>query len=251
MPLETKIIMFTDRAGSSAGAARLGDAIRREVQTALDRLTREAVEEHGGTVVKFLGDGHLLTFRSASDALRAGLEMVARCAAHNATAPESHHIRLRVGADAGDVDVDDAGDVRGHAADMAKRVEAAAPTDAVACSDRVRELLPPGFGELDDLGEHGLKGAPRKLRLFRVVRVPAVAFRNPFLVSRPVSGARDFHGREREREEIFARMGNDLAGASKNSEILAAPALFSVCALLKARVFQAAVSATLGQFIFW
>ena len=51
MPLETKIIMFTDRAGSSAGASQLGDAIRREVQTALDRLTREAVEEHGGTVV--------------------------------------------------------------------------------------------------------------------------------------------------------------------------------------------------------
>ena len=59
MPTKLKVIMFTDREGSSTDATNLGDATRARVNRWQDQFTREIASETRAMVVKFLGDGHL------------------------------------------------------------------------------------------------------------------------------------------------------------------------------------------------
>lgn len=112
MATRLKVIVFTDRVGSSAAATDIGDANRARVNQSQELITREIAAETRGLVIKFLGDGHLLTFDSASDGLRAGYHIQARITEYNAGANEALRFHLRIGADVGDVDVDVAGDVR-------------------------------------------------------------------------------------------------------------------------------------------
>ena len=103
-PMATRlnVVLFTDRVGSSAKAVDIGDANRARVNQSQESITREVAAETRGLVIKFLGDGHLLTFDSASDALRAGFRIqdTDRRAQHerrrDALVPSSHRPRRRL-----------------------------------------------------------------------------------------------------------------------------------------------------------
>jgi class 3 adenylate cyclase len=105
MATRLKVIVFTDRVGSSTAATDIGDASRARVNQTQELITRETAAETRGLVIKFLGDGHLLTFDSASDALRAGYRIQTRIAEYNAGTDEPLRFHLRIGIDVGDVDV--------------------------------------------------------------------------------------------------------------------------------------------------
>ena len=215
MPLRLKVVMFTDRVGSSAGATHGGDAARGRINDLLDRFTREAMEKAGGRVIKSLGDGHLVTFDSAAQALRGGWRLQQRLGEHNRTAGAGEPISIRIGIDAGDVEEAPDGDIAGHAADMAKRVEGAAAAGDVCYSERVRALLPTRFA--DDAGHPApgqptaLKGGAEPVQLYRLVRLHDAGpdtFASPFVVSRPVSEPPEFFGRTREIRDLLAALRN-------------------------------------------
>src|SRR5258706_4312247 len=72
---ETVTVVFTDLVGSTELASRLGhdayEALRHEHFTAL----RVAVASHNGTEVKTTGDGLMLSFASAADAVACAVAM--------------------------------------------------------------------------------------------------------------------------------------------------------------------------------
>jgi class 3 adenylate cyclase len=68
-------ILFTDLKGSTALYQHIGDAAAYALVRDHFRVLREAVRRRGGMVVKTIGDAVMASFRSASDALSAALDM--------------------------------------------------------------------------------------------------------------------------------------------------------------------------------
>ena len=66
---ETLSVLMTDLVGSTAMADRLGPAAAQGVRAEHFRLLRGALERTGGQEVKNLGDGLMVVFRGASQAL--------------------------------------------------------------------------------------------------------------------------------------------------------------------------------------
>ena len=62
-------VLFTDLVGSTETAARLGDDRADQLRQDHFALLREAIAATGGTEVKNLGDGLMVVFGAASDAV--------------------------------------------------------------------------------------------------------------------------------------------------------------------------------------
>jgi tetratricopeptide (TPR) repeat protein len=94
-------VLFTDLVGSTALRQAVGDDAADELRRSHDRVLRDAIAAHGGREVKGTGDGLMIVFDSAveavaaAEAMQRGVERLTR----RAPAPVS----IRVGLSAGDV----------------------------------------------------------------------------------------------------------------------------------------------------
>jgi len=142
-------IAFVDLAGYTELTATRGDERAAEFATTLSALASRVVAAHGGRVVKELGDGVLVRFGSAREAVAGVLELVG--AIPDAGLPGAH-----AGIAAGRFVVRD-GDVYGHTVNLASRIAARAVEGEVLLplSDAVA-LLP--SDAWTDAGEATLKG---------------------------------------------------------------------------------------------
>ena len=183
-------IVFADLIGSTSLHERL-DA--ESVTRLMDRYyatLRGAVEAHGGTVVKLLGDGVMAAFgvpRVAEDdairAVRAGVAMqdAFRDFARRELATIGD-VGLRVGVNTGEVVVaaDDT-DVVGDPVNVAARLQAEAGDGDVLLGEATRRVVA-SLVTLAPLGRFALKGRSESIKAYRVeslerpVRVAAAAF---------------------------------------------------------------------------
>jgi adenylate cyclase len=126
------------------------------------------VRKHQGRVVKVMGDGVLVEFGSAVNAVQCGAELQAAMAAANAGMPADRKIILRIGVNLGDVMVE-GGDLYGDGVNVAARLESLAAPGSVVISQtvfsHVRGKVQFAF---DDLGEHSLKNIAEPVRIYRV-----------------------------------------------------------------------------------
>ena len=73
MATETMTVLFTDMVGSTEQRARLGDVAADALLREHDEIVRVVAERHDGRVDKGTGDGAMLTFGSAANAVRAAV----------------------------------------------------------------------------------------------------------------------------------------------------------------------------------
>ena len=125
------------------------------------------VAEHGGRVVKLMGDGALVEFGSVVSAVRCAHEIQEATEAERAI-PESERIRYRIGITLGEVVVD-GDDIYGDGVNVAARLQTLAAPGGVAVSRQVRDQalgkVPVDF---DDLGEHMVRNMERPVHVFSV-----------------------------------------------------------------------------------
>jgi class 3 adenylate cyclase len=160
-----RTVLFTDVEGSTALTERVGDAKAREVLRAHERIVREALQAHGGSEVKAMGDGFMASFASATGALECAIAMQRAFAEHNETAEEP--IKMRIGLNAGEPIAEEK-DLFGTAVNMAARIAAKAEGGEILASDVVRQLVA-GKGFLfADRGEVELRGFEEAVRLYEV-----------------------------------------------------------------------------------
>jgi len=123
---------------------------------------------HGGRLVKLTGDGALVEFASAVDALGAAIELQQAMAEANRDQPQDNAIVFRIGLHLGDLIVD-GDDLYGDGVNVAARLEAEAPPGGIVISGDVHNAV---AGRLKaafaDLGELSLKNIERPVRAFRV-----------------------------------------------------------------------------------
>jgi class 3 adenylate cyclase len=158
-------ILFTDVEGSTSLTQRLGDAKAREILQEHERILREALRAYGGSEVKSMGDGFMVSFPSATRALECAVAIQRACAQHNETAEEP--VRMRIGVNAGEP-IAEAKDLFGTAVITAARIASQARGGEILVANVVRELAA-GKGFLfADRGEVTLKGFEEPVRLYEV-----------------------------------------------------------------------------------
>ena len=123
---------------------------------------------HGGRLVKLTGDGALVEFPSAVDALSAAIEFQQAMAEANRDQSADTAIVFRIGLHLGDLIVD-GDDLYGDGVNVAARLEAEAPPGGIVVSRAVREAVDGRLkATLHTLGELSLKNIERPIRAFRV-----------------------------------------------------------------------------------
>jgi predicted ATPase/class 3 adenylate cyclase len=168
LPTGTVTFLFSDLEGST----RLWEEHPEAMKGALarhDQILRDAVEGHGGRVVKSTGDGLHAVFGRPEDAVAAAVEAQLGLEAERwfKTGP----LRVRIGLHTGTAEAR-AGDYFGPVLNRAARLAASAHGGQVVVSEAtvgvVRDALPVGVA-LEDLGELQLRDLTRPERVFQVV----------------------------------------------------------------------------------
>jgi class 3 adenylate cyclase len=168
LPRGTLTILVTDMVGSTELAEQLGDTKWWEILQAHNTFVRAQVERHGGIEVKAQGDGFLVVFASARQAILAAVD-IQQAAAHHGAENPSQRIQLRVGLHTGET-VESDGDVFGQNVILAVRIaDAAGPGD----------VLVSGL-------THDLTAAAGDLRFGPGEEVPLKGFSVPWRVHRVV-----------------------------------------------------------------
>jgi len=149
-------ILFTDLVGSTELLSRAGDEEAQRIFRAHHDLLAETAAVHGGDEVKWLGDGLMVAFPSAADALTCAIAM--QQAARRPVAGE--RLAIRVGLTAGEA-LRDTADYFGTTVVVARRLCDRAEASQILCSDLVAGLLGarPGF-VFSEMGKLELKGVP-------------------------------------------------------------------------------------------
>ncbi len=159
-------------AADVAGFSRLVGDDEEGTLARLRALRRELIDPeigaHRGRIVRIMGDGILVEFASAVDAVRCAVA-VQRGAAVAAAGPPERRIQYRVGINVGDV-LADGDDILGDSVNIAARLEGIAEPGGICLSAAAYEQI---RGKLEiavaDMGEQDLKNIARPLRTYRIV----------------------------------------------------------------------------------
>ncbi|TMD11897.1 MAG: hypothetical protein E6I96_13800 [Chloroflexi bacterium] len=189
-------VLFADMAGSTALGEKLDPEEMRRLLTRYYSIAREAVEQHGGTVEKFIGDAVMAVFGlptahgdDPDRAVAAALTMRDRI---REDARLAGRLVIRFGVSTGEVVASrdqSAGDflITGDATNVAARLQQAAEPWAILVSDRtVRAAVNFEFGEELEVAAKGKSApvaarealGPRKAKAQRRVRLPLVGREN-------------------------------------------------------------------------
>ena len=138
-------------------------------------LVDPTIAAHRGRIVKTAGDGMLVEFSSAVDAVRSAVEVQRGMAEQNATAPQDQMIEFRIGIHVGDIIIDE-NDIFGDGVNIAARVENECEPGGVCVSGNAFEQIRGKTNfTFNDLGERALRNIERLVRLYAVRGATSVA----------------------------------------------------------------------------
>jgi adenylate cyclase len=159
-------VMLADVVDYSRMMSRSEDATHARFASHARELIEPTIEKYGGRLVRSMGDGFLVEFVSAVDAVRCALDMRRGLAARQAN--ESDRIQLRIGINTGDVLFDER-DIYGNSVNIAARLEALASPGTVCVSQSIYDQTraQPEFF-FADRGEHRVKNIPYPIHVYEV-----------------------------------------------------------------------------------
>src|SRR5258708_31073891 len=126
-----------------------------------------AIASHRGRIVKTTGDGMLVEFASAVDAVRCAVEIQRGITRQNDGVPKDTRIEFRIGIHVGDIIFDD-NDIFGDGVNIAARLEGIAEPGGVCISDDAhRQIRGKVDIVFDDMGPQTLKNITEPMRAWR------------------------------------------------------------------------------------
>jgi class 3 adenylate cyclase len=165
-PDGTVTVLFSDIEQSTELTERLGDQRWLEVLEAHNTLVRAQVGEHGGYEVKSQGDGFMVAFPSARQAVSCAID-IQRVLARRAANGELP-LRVRIGIHTGEA-IRHRGDFYGKSVILAARIADRAQGGEILVSSLVEQLVAPsGDLRFKDVGEAELRGLSGRQQLYRV-----------------------------------------------------------------------------------
>ena len=144
------------------------NALRRE-------LIDPAIAAHSGRIVKLMGDGALVEFASAVDAVTCAMEIQRQLRKQHASGSEADPIRFRIGINVGDIIIE-GDDILGDGVNIAARIEGIAEPGGISISeDAWRQVHGKVAADFVDAGEQSLKNIARPVRVYRLDLAPKPA----------------------------------------------------------------------------
>jgi len=133
------------------------------------QLLRPVFARHGGREVKTIGDGFLVEFPSALEAVRCSLEIQQLMSKRNQSVPSERKILLRVAVHLGDVEHRD-GDVYGDAVNIASRIQGLAEPGGICITQQVFDHVRNSEEfRTEALGQNLLKNVQMPTVVYRVL----------------------------------------------------------------------------------
>lgn len=143
------------------------EGTRARLRSLHSELIEPKIAADGGRIVKTTGDGILVEFASAVDAVRNALDIQRAMRQGNADVPENSKIEFRVGINVGDVIVE-GDDIHGDGVNVAARLEGLCEPGTVYVSGTVYDQV---AGKLEatfeDLGAQTVKNIAKPVRVYR------------------------------------------------------------------------------------
>ena len=161
-------VLAADVAGYSRlmGADEEGTLAR--LKAVRKALIDPAITKHRGRIVKTTGDGMLVEFASAVDAVRGAVEVQRGMAELNASVPQTQRLEFRIGIHVGDIIIDDS-DIFGDGVNVAARLEGISePGGACISNDAYRQVRGKVDIVCDDMGPQPLKNIAEPMQAWRV-----------------------------------------------------------------------------------
>jgi class 3 adenylate cyclase/tetratricopeptide (TPR) repeat protein len=247
---QTVTILFTDLVNSTELMQRAGDEDAQRIFKAHYQVLREAVAANGGAEVKSLGDGLMVAFNAAADAVRCAINM--QQASRRAVAGE--HLAIRVGLNVGDA-LRDESDFFGTPVVVARRLADRAEHGQILCSSAVAHVLAGRQAfSFRDRGPLDLKGIAEAVQACEVVferdEPNALLTRTPF-VGRSAEVARLHRGFDEARAGrggLVMLVGEPGIGKTRTSDEFADWVTASGGCVLRGRCFEGDWAPPYGPF---
>jgi TolB-like protein/class 3 adenylate cyclase/cytochrome c-type biogenesis protein CcmH/NrfG len=159
-------ILFADVVGYSRLTGQDEVGTWRRLRSVLQDVVRPNIKAHAGRVVRIKGDGILVEFASAVEAVASAVALQQAMAQRNANVLDTHRIELRIGINLGDI-VTTVDDVHGDGVNVAARLEPLAEPGGICVSatvfEHVRAKLAYPF---EDRGIQTLKNIADSVRIY-------------------------------------------------------------------------------------
>ena len=177
-------VMFCDLVGSTQLSVQLDPEDLHDVIQSYQQTAAEVIAHYDGYIAQYLGDGLLVYFgypqaheEDAQRAVRAGLDLLDAMGPLNAQLAQDKGVQLavRIGIHTGLVVVGNIGGgerqeqlALGETPNLAARLEGLAPPNQIVVSASTRRLLGQAF-DLEDLGQHAVKGVADPFRVYSIL----------------------------------------------------------------------------------
>jgi class 3 adenylate cyclase len=159
-------VMFTDMVGSTDLTQAQGDRAAQTLVRRHNSIVRSALAEFSGKEIKHTGDGIMASFASAASGVEAAIAIQRAILRHNTQQPDQT-LHIRIGINAGEP-IEEEEDLFGTTVQLAARVCARCATDAILCSNVVKELASGRSLTFTSLGGQELKGFKDQITLYEV-----------------------------------------------------------------------------------
>jgi len=159
-------VMLADVVGYSRMMSRSEDETHDRFASHSRELIDPTISQYGGRLVRSMGDGLLVEFGSAVDAVRCALDIQRGLASRQVNEPD--RMQLRIGINTGDVLVEPH-DIYGNSINIAARLEALASPGMVCVGQSIYDQTraQPEF-HFADRGTHRVKNIPYPIHVYEV-----------------------------------------------------------------------------------
>jgi adenylate cyclase len=144
------------------------EGTHRAVKDTFESLIDPKVADYSGRIIKLTGDGGLMEFSSAVDAVSFAVEVQDAMRNRNRGEPDNRRIDYRIGINIGDIIIEPE-DIYGHGVNIAARLEGLAEPGGICIAqnvvDQVKGKIPQAF---EFMGEEMLKNIKEPVRTYRV-----------------------------------------------------------------------------------